>query len=89
MRVRSSQGRYRVDHIPYYLPVYRVPLLLGPGRSKFEGYIRARRSGSLEINRLARDIYRNMEPFRAKLPDSVRVYSHIPEHRHIPLHERQ
>lgn len=80
MRVRSSQGAIAWVISLITFPYIAVPLYWVLGRSKFEGYIRARRSGSLEINRLARDIYRNMDPFRAKLPDSVRVYSHIPEH---------
>ncbi len=56
MQSRTSQGAvaWAVGLVSF--PLVAIPLYLIFGRSKFQGYVKARRAGDLDIHRLAADV---------------------------------
>jgi cardiolipin synthase len=69
MTVRTSQGAIAWSLLLITLPLLGIPLYVVFGKSRFEGYIRARRTGNLAINHVATRAYDAMASFRAEVRD--------------------
>lgn len=76
MTVRTSQGAiaWAVGLVSF--PLLALPLYVIFGRTKFEGYVSARRAGNLEINHIAQELSRQLPKCRAvfkERTDDIRV----------------
>lgn len=63
MTGRTAQGTIAWAIALVLVPVIAVPFYLVFGSRRFNGYVRARRKGTLAINQLARDVHARMLPF--------------------------
>ncbi|MGH7133289.1 MAG: cardiolipin synthase [Phycisphaerales bacterium] len=63
MTGRTAQGTIAWAIALVLVPVIAIPFYLVFGSRRFNGYVRARRKGTLAINQLARDVHAKMLPF--------------------------
>ena len=68
--VRTSQGAIAWAISLVAFPWVAVPLYLLVGRSRFVGYVQARRAGNLAIHELAEEVIARLEPYAVK-PDPL------------------
>ncbi len=71
LHARTSQGAIAWAVSLVTFPWVALPLYWIFGRSKFAGYVRSRRSGSLRVNELARRAIDGMMEYRTELPSEL------------------
>ncbi len=69
MTNRTTQGSIAWAVALVTLPLIALPLYLVFGRSKFAGYVSARRAGKLEIHHIAEKLKRDLGAFRVDFDD--------------------
>ncbi len=77
MRVRTSQGAIAWAIGLVTFPWLSIPAYLVLGRSKFQGYVAARRSGTLKINHVAQDLWHKLADYHTT------VTPHGAQHRRV------
>jgi cardiolipin synthase len=68
MHARTSQGAIAWVISLITLPFFAIPLYWLLGRSKFSGYVRARRGNDVEMRRLAADMHERLRGYAVDLP---------------------
>jgi cardiolipin synthase len=68
MTARTSQGAIAWVVSLIAMPFFAIPLYWLLGRSKFSGYVRARRSNDAKMRRLAADMYERLNGYGVDLP---------------------
>lgn len=68
MRARTSQGAIAWVVSLIAMPFFAIPLYWLLGRSKFSGYVRARRGNDAELRKLASDMYERLRGYAVDLP---------------------
>jgi cardiolipin synthase len=69
MTVRTSQGAIAWSVVLLTFPLIAIPAYLVLGRNRFVGHIKARRSGTQEINQVAARAFDGIGPHRAVISD--------------------
>ena len=69
MNTRTSQGTIAWVVSLLFIPFVAIPLYWLLGRSKFEGYERARRGNDVELRRVAKDMGESLKKFAIDLPE--------------------
>ncbi|QTN31367.1 cardiolipin synthase [Akkermansiaceae bacterium] len=69
MNTRTSQGTIAWVVSLLTMPFLAIPLYWLLGRSKFSGYVRARRSNDVELRRLASDMHGRLGRYAVNLPE--------------------
>ncbi len=69
MHTRTSQGTIAWVVSLMSLPFFAIPLYWLLGRSRFSGYVRARRSNDEELRRIAEDMFSNLRHYGVDLPE--------------------
>ena len=69
MHTRTSQGTIAWVVSLMSLPFLSIPLYWLLGRSKFTGYVRARRGNDAELRKLAEDMYARLRKYAVDLPE--------------------
>ncbi len=69
MNTRTSQGTIAWVVSLLTMPFLAIPLYWLLGRSKFSGYVRARRSNDAELRKLAADMHSRLARFAVDLPE--------------------
>lgn len=69
--VRTSQGAIAWAMALVMFPYVALPCYWVLGRSKFRGYVAARRSGTLHINHLAQELWHRLADFKVELADGA------------------
>ena len=70
MTVRTAQGTIAWMVSLIAMPWVAVPLYWIAGRSKFSGYVRARRGEDAELRKLAEDMHRRLRHYEIKPEDA-------------------
>lgn len=68
MRARTSQGAIAWVVSLVAMPFFAIPLYWLLGRSKFSGYVRARRGNDAELRKLASDMHERLRGYAVDLP---------------------
>ena len=68
MNARTSQGAIAWVVSLISMPFFAIPLYWLLGRSKFSGYVRARRGNDAEMRRLAADMHERLRGYSVDLP---------------------
>jgi cardiolipin synthase len=68
MNARTSQGAIAWVVSLISVPFFAIPLYWLLGRSKFSGYVRARRGNDAEMRRLAADMHERLRGYAVDLP---------------------
>lgn len=68
MNARTSQGAIAWVVSLIALPFFAIPLYWLLGRSKFSGYVRARRGNDAELRKLAADMHERLQGYAVELP---------------------
>jgi cardiolipin synthase len=68
MHTRTSQGAIAWVISLISVPFFAIPLYWLLGRTKFSGYVRARRGNDVEMRRLAADMYERLRGYAVDLP---------------------
>lgn len=68
MRGRTAQGAIAWALALLLFPLITLPFYFVFGERKFEGYVKARRRGNTEIDRVAKEFHSNLTAFIAPLP---------------------
>ena len=69
MHVRTSQGTIAWVIALLAVPFVAIPLYWMLGRSRFSGYVRARRGEDLRLRKLAEDMHRRLLAYEVEVPD--------------------
>lgn len=69
MNTRTSQGAIAWVVSLIWVPFFAMPLYWLLGRSKFAGYVRARRGNDAELRRLAANMYERLSEYAVELPE--------------------
>jgi cardiolipin synthase len=69
MHVRTSQGTIAWVISLITFPYLAIPLYWVMGRSRFSGYVRARRAGDEQLRRLAQTMHDRMRHYEVEVPD--------------------
>lgn len=69
MNTRTSQGTIAWVVSLLFMPFLAIPLYWLLGRSKFEGYVRARRGNDAELRKIAKDMSDSLKKFAIDLPE--------------------
>ncbi len=69
MHTRTSQGTIAWVVSLMSLPFFAIPLYWLLGRSRFSGYVRARRSNDEELRKIAEDMFSNLRHYGVDLPE--------------------
>ncbi|MES2982712.1 MAG: cardiolipin synthase [Verrucomicrobiota bacterium] len=69
MHTRTSQGTIAWVVSLLFMPFLAIPLYWLLGRSKFEGYVRARRGNDTELRKIAKDMRVSLRKFAIDLPE--------------------
>lgn len=69
MNTRTSQGTIAWVVSLLFMPFLAIPLYWLLGRSKFEGYVRARRGNDAELRKIAKDMSDSLQKFAIDLPE--------------------
>lgn len=69
MYTRTSQGTIAWVISLLFIPFLAIPLYWLLGRSKFEGYVRARRSNDAELKKIAKNMSDSLERYSIDLPE--------------------
>lgn len=69
MHTRTSQGTIAWVVSLFFVPFLSIPLYWLLGRSKFEGYVRARRGNDAELRKIARDMGESLRSYAIDLPE--------------------
>jgi len=69
MHVRTSQGTIAWVIALLAIPFVAIPLYWMLGRSRFSGYVRARRGEDLRLRKLAEDMHRRLLAYEVEVPD--------------------
>lgn len=69
MNTRTSQGTIAWVVSLMFMPFLSIPLYWLLGRSKFGGYVRARRGNDVELRRIAGDMAKSLRKFAIDLPE--------------------
>ncbi len=78
MNTRTSQGTIAWVVSLLSLPFVSIPLYWLLGRSKFSGYVRARRGNDAELRKLAEDMHEGLREYSVDLPEED-VFEHAAE----------
>ncbi|MEA3292659.1 MAG: phospholipase D-like domain-containing protein, partial [Pseudomonadota bacterium] len=77
LRTRTSQGAIAWVVSLNTLPIVAVPAYWFLGRSKFQGYVDARRSNSAEVEETRAEIHRAFQPYTVDMPPAYPEYRAI------------
>lgn len=69
MHARTSQGAIAWVVSLIAMPFFAIPLYWMLGRSKFSGYVRARRGNDAELRKLAADMHERLQGYAVDLPE--------------------
>lgn len=69
MNVRTSQGTIAWVISLLTLPLLAVPMYWLVGRTKFTGYVRARRAENNRLRRMAEEMHQRLRHFRIEIPE--------------------
>jgi len=69
MNTRTSQGTIAWVVSLMFMPFLAIPLYWLLGRSKFGGYVRARRGNDAELRRIAKDMRESLSDYAIDLPE--------------------
>jgi cardiolipin synthase len=69
MHTRTSQGTIAWVVSLLFMPFLAIPLYWLLGRSKFEGYVRARRGNDTELRKIAKNMSESLRKFSIDLPE--------------------
>lgn len=69
MNTRTSQGSIAWVVSLLFMPFLAIPLYWLLGRSKFEGYVRARRGNDAKLRKIAKDMSDSLRKFAIDLPE--------------------
>jgi cardiolipin synthase len=69
MHTRTSQGTIAWVVSLLFMPFLAIPLYWLLGRSKFEGYVRARRGNDAQLRKIAKDMSDSLKKFAIDLPE--------------------
>jgi cardiolipin synthase len=69
MHTRTSQGSIAWVVSLLFMPFLAIPLYWLLGRSKFEGYVRARRGNDAELKKIAKNMSESLQKFAIDLPE--------------------
>ncbi len=69
MNTRTTQGTIAWVVSLLFMPIFAIPSYWLLGRSRFEGYVRARRGNDTELRKIAKDMSDNLKKFAIDLPE--------------------
>ncbi|MFD2257359.1 cardiolipin synthase [Luteolibacter algae] len=69
MNTRTSQGTIAWVVSLLFMPFFAIPLYWLLGRSKFSGYVRARRGNDAELRKLAHEMHHKLRHYGIDLPE--------------------